>query len=100
MARREVEPTTELGRQLEKERRNRGLTKEAWIGLLDVSKPAYLGWLRGAMPDMGSIFEISSILEVSATEVFSWIEADFAKGVYVSSFSQLSLNLTGSALVA
>lgn len=88
MARREVEPTTELGRQLEKERRNRGITKEAWIDLLDVSKPTYLAWLRGAKPDVESIFRIAATLDVRAGTVFSWIEDDHAKGVYVSSFSQ------------
>jgi transcriptional regulator with XRE-family HTH domain len=88
MARREIEPTTELGRQLEKERRNRGLTKEAWIDLLDVSKPTYLSWLRGAKPDVESIFLISTTLGIPAATVFSWIEDDHAKGVYVSSLSR------------
>ena len=87
MARREVEPRTELGRQLEKERRNRGLTKEAWVEMLDVSKPTYLGWLRGVKINSENLFLIADILEIPAGTVFSWIEDDHAKGVYVSSFS-------------
>ena len=88
MARREVEPTTELGRQLEKERQNRGLTKESWIEMLDVTKPTYLGWLRGSQPELGNIFHISDVLDLPYHEVFSWVVTDHAKGVYLSSFSQ------------
>lgn len=38
MARKETQPTTELGKQLEKERTNRGLTKEEWCVELAISK--------------------------------------------------------------
>lgn len=94
MARNEVEPTTELGRQLEKERKNQGLTKEAWIDLIYVSKPTYLGWLRGAQPELTNIFQIAEALAIEPDEVFSWVASDYAKGVYVSSISQLALDLS------
>lgn len=79
MARRETEPTTELGRQLEKERKNRGLTKERWVEVLDCYKPTYLGWLRGTEPSLDNIRHIATVLGVPAVEVFGWIEADRAK---------------------
>lgn len=88
MARREVEARTEIGRQLEKERRNRGLTKEAWIELLDVSKPTYLGWLRGSEPELDNIRHIADVLGITSVEVFSWMEADRARGVYLHSLSR------------
>lgn len=91
MSRREVEPITELGKQLEKERINRGLTKEAWIALIGVSKPTYLGWLRGAQPDLESIFLIAETLGITDVEVFSWVAADRAKGVYLNSLSRPAL---------
>lgn len=45
MARKETQPTTEIGRQLEKERNNRGLTRPEWYAELEITKPTYIAWL-------------------------------------------------------
>ena len=84
MMRREKEPTCELGRQLEKERKNRGLTKMAWVVELDCQKPTYLGWLTGSEPTIDNIRHIAEVLDVTSGEVFDWIESDRVKGGYVS----------------
>ncbi len=82
MMRREKEPTCEVGRQLEKERKNRDLTKEDWVIELHCTKPAYLAWLTGSEPSFDNIREIARVLDVTPGEVFDWIESE--KGGYVS----------------
>lgn len=85
MARRYVEPQTELGRQLEKERKNRGFSKEVWCDLLGISRPAYNAWLLDAEPGMENIRSIARILGIATSEVFAWVEIGRAKGVYLNS---------------
>jgi transcriptional regulator with XRE-family HTH domain len=88
MSRSEIEPITELGRQLEKERRNRGLTKEDWAEQLGTSKPTYNAWLRGQEPQLVNIRAVAETMGLTSMEVFGWIEGDRAKGVYRSSISR------------
>lgn len=77
MARKETQPTTELGKQLEKERINRGLTKEQWAAELNVSKPTYLAWLtRPVDIEFINIRRMAVVLGVTIDTVFGWIEVD------------------------
>lgn len=77
MARREIKPTTELGKQLEKERENRGLTIAAWCRELDVSRPQYLQWrTRVVELELINIRKIAVVMGVTLDTVFGWIDVD------------------------
>lgn len=77
MARKETQPTTELGRQLEKERISRELTKEAWCAELRISKPAYLGWLtKQTEIQFINVRRIAVVMGVTIDTVFGWMEVD------------------------
>ena len=76
MAVRTVEPSVELGRRLEKERVNRGLTKERMAELLDVSKPTYLSWLRGGEPQLANILKIAETVGSDMGAVYEWVVTD------------------------
>lgn len=77
MARKETQATTELGKQLEKERVNRGLTKEQWCAELNISKPAYLTWLtRPVDIEFINIRRIAVVVGVTIDTVFGWIDID------------------------
>lgn len=73
MARMEVEPTTRLGRELEKDREYREMTKPAYCEMLDITKPAYLAWLRGSRPEFQNLEQIAKVLEVPITTVIEWV---------------------------
>ena len=73
MARSTTKPTTELGRQLEKERKNRNLTMQGMADYLGVSKPAYLGWLRGSKPQPHHMKLIAKKLDTDAGSVLGWV---------------------------
>ena len=73
MARREVEPQCELGRQLEKERTNRGLNKTAWISLLGTHRPTYINWMRGGEPERVNMERIAEVLKVPLFTVYEWL---------------------------
>jgi len=81
MARTTIEPRTELGRQLEKERINRGLSKDEWAEELATSKPTYNQWLRGQEPMPVNIRNIAKTLGISTVDVWLWLEQDHAKDV-------------------
>lgn len=86
MAVTEVKPRTEVGRKLEAARHDQGLTKEAWVEMLDVSKPAYLLWLtRSVDINYANVKNIAAALGVSVGDVYGWLEVDRAKGVWLSS---------------
>lgn len=77
MARKETRPTTELGKQLEKERVNRGFTKEAWCVELDISKPTYLAWLTKPVDiEFVNIRRIAIVMGITIDTVFGWIDID------------------------
>ena len=77
MARKETQPTTELGRQLEKERENRNLTIDRWCEELDISRPTYLGWRTKATDiEFQNIRRIAVVMGVSIDTVFGWLEVD------------------------
>lgn len=80
MARMEVEPTTRLGRELEKDREYREMSKPAYCALLDITKPAYLAWLRGSRPEFQNLEQIAKVLEVPITTVIEWVY-DLSEGV-------------------
>ena len=73
MARNEVEPQCELGRQLEKERENRGLTKTAWLIELRTYRPTYINWMRGAEPERVNMERIAEVLGVPLPTVYEWV---------------------------
>lgn len=74
MARNEIEPTTEIGKQLEKERINRGLTKTAWALILKTSRPTYNSWLYQPV-DIQEVNRkaIATELKVERAVVDEWI---------------------------
>lgn len=77
MGSKETQPTTEVGKQLEKERINRGLTKEAWCDELQIKKPTYLAWLtRPVDIEFINIRRIAVVMGVTPDTVFGWIEVD------------------------
>lgn len=77
MARKETRPTTELGKQLEKERVNRGFTKETWCVELDISKPTYLAWLTKPVDiEFVNIRRIAIVMGITIDTVFGWIDID------------------------
>lgn len=78
MARTLVEPTTELGRQLEKVREERVFTKDAWCVELRISRPTYDRWLTRPTPNMdfNNIRRVAVVVGVSIDTVFEWIGID------------------------
>lgn len=77
MARKETQPTTELGKQLEKERANRGLTKEEWCIELGISKPTYLAWLtRSVDIEFINIRKMAVVMGITIDTVFGWVGVD------------------------
>jgi len=78
MARTLVEPTTEIGRQLEKVREERGFSKDAWCTELDVSRPTYDRWLTRPTPnmDLNNMRRIGVVVGVTLDTVFDWIGID------------------------
>jgi transcriptional regulator with XRE-family HTH domain len=73
MARSTTQPTTELGRQLEKERVNRNLKMQGMADYLGVSKPTYLGWLRGTRPQSHHLELIAEKLDTKPGSVLGWV---------------------------
>lgn len=77
MARKETQPTTELGKHLEKERANRELTKEGWCLELQISKPTYLAWITKPTDiEFINIRRIAVVMGVTIDTVFGWIDVD------------------------
>ena len=73
MAHRTTQPTTELGYRLEKERGRLGLGMQEMADHIGVSKPAYLGWLRGAKPQPDHMKLIAAKLDTDAGSVLGWV---------------------------
>lgn len=77
MARRETQPTTELGKQLEKERTSREMTIDAWCTELRISRPQYLQWrTRPVELEFINIRRIATVMGVTIDTVFGWIDVD------------------------
>lgn len=81
MARRTTTPTVELGVRLEKERELRGLTMQGMADYLGVSKPTYLGWLRGTQPQPHHMRLIAKKLNTKTSTVLAWV---LVSGLYIT----------------
>lgn len=69
--------TTELGRQLEKERTNRGLSLEEWCDELEVSRQQYLQWrTRPVELQLINARRIATVLHTTIAVVYSWVDVD------------------------
>lgn len=99
MARRETKPTTELGRQLEKERENRELTIDAWCTELDISRPQYLQWrTRPVELEFINIRRIAAVMGVTIDTVFGWIDVDVPI-IHVPSWFPRPIDVAGVSLI-
>jgi hypothetical protein len=77
MAKTTAQATTELGRQLEKERENRGLKIGPWCAELKVSRQQYLQWrTRPVELEFVNIRRIAVVLGITIDTVFGWVEVD------------------------
>lgn len=68
-----TQPTTELGVRLEKERDRRGLGMQEMADWIGVTKPTYLGWLRGVQPQPHHQKLIAKKLNTKPTTVAGWV---------------------------
>lgn len=99
MARRETQPTTELGKQLEKERENRELTIDAWCQELGVSRPQYLQWrTRPVELEFVNIRRIAVVMGVTIDTVFGWIDVDVPI-IHVTPWFGRPIDITAGSLI-
>lgn len=77
MAKTTAQATTELGRQLEKERENRGFKLEEWCAELEVSRQQYLQWrTRPVELQLVNARRIAVVLGITITDVYGWVNVD------------------------
>lgn len=77
MAKTPAQATTELGRQLEKERLARELSIEEWCAELQVSRQQYLQWrTRPVELQLINARRIATVFGITITVVYGWVDVD------------------------